>query len=285
MLLKDISPFVRHVRHFTVSDSTPSASKNVRTRDNRLFLVTAGDGEITVGKLRERLTRDTVVLIRAGVEYKITPSPKVSIIVVNFDFTSDFSSQKQSFHPYSSDFPGALESITLDDTDVLDTSLILHDASRFTSRIRSMLNDFYDAPEWRDAFLSATAKAVVLDLVRVKHEASRSVKGQSRLVGEVIAYLREHYADRVENETLAEHLHFTSVYVNRVFKRETGLSLRQYLISLRIDVAKELLSSGEYSPSEAATAVGFDDYPHFSKTFKKMTGRSPSEYSAVFRKL
>jgi AraC-like DNA-binding protein len=218
------------------------------------------------------------VLIRAGVEYRITPRPRVSVIVVNFDITSDFSSIRQSFHPYSSDFPGVLENVSLDDAPALDTALILSDGGRFTSRIRSMLNDFHDVPEWRDAFLSATAKALILDLVRSDMETSRGANGPSRLVREVTAYLREHYADRVENETMAKHFHFTSVYLNRLLKKETGLSLRQYLIALRIDVAKELLSSGEYSPYEVATAVGFEDYPHFSKTFKRATGKSPSEY-------
>ena len=90
--------------------------------------------------------------------------------------------------------------------------------------------------------------------------------------------MREHYSERVENETLSEHFHFTSIYINRVFKRETGTSVRQYLIALRIDIAKELLSSGEYTPSATANLTGFDDYPHFSKTFKKFTGKSPKEY-------
>ena len=37
MLLKDIDPFVRHIRHFTISELSPSAGKDVKTRDNRIF--------------------------------------------------------------------------------------------------------------------------------------------------------------------------------------------------------------------------------------------------------
>ena len=49
MLLKDIDPFVRHIRHFTISELSPSAGKDVKTRDNRIFYVTDGDGSIDFG--------------------------------------------------------------------------------------------------------------------------------------------------------------------------------------------------------------------------------------------
>ena len=278
MLLKDISPFVRHVRHFTISDSTPSSGKDVKTRDNRLFFVTDGQADITIEGKEYQLKRDTLLVIRSGKSYRIIPRKKVSVIVVNFDFTEDFSSITQSFHPFSADFPGVLEDITFDDATDLNDHLITHDGARYESRVRSLLTEFFGKDEWKSAFLGATVKAIILDLARLSALTAKKNCSTSHLVSEVISYLKEHYGERVENETLSEHFHFTSIYINRVFKRETGTSVRQYLIALRIDIAKELLSSGEYTPSATANLTGFDDYPHFSKTFKKFTGKSPKEY-------
>lgn len=278
MLLHSIQPFVRHVRHFTISDNTPSARKDVKTRDNRLFFVTGGDGEISVEGKATSLTRDTLVLIRAGKSYRITPQPKVSVIVVNFDFTDNFSSIKQSFHPFSADFPGVLENVSFEDTPLLVSHLVLRSCPEFNERIRALTNDFSSNAEWREAFLSASLKAIVIDAVKTASDTAEKIR--SPLVKNIVCYMREHYSERVENETLAEHFHFTSVYLNRIFKSEMGVSLRQYLISLRVDIAKELLSFGEYSPYEVALSVGFEDYPHFSKTFKRLTGKTPKEYQS-----
>ena len=278
MLLKDIDPFVRHIRHFTISELSPSAGKDVKTRDNRIFYVTDGDGSIRVGKSLSPLKRDSLVYVRAGVSYRITPEPKLSVIVINFDFTDDFSAVKQSFHPFDKDFPGTLEEILFDDTDAFSSHLILDSSKKYDSQIRGMLSEFHGKGEWRDAFLCATLKALFLDIARRESIGASGKNKPSQLVSDIVEYLRLHYSERVENETLAEHFHFTSVYLNRVFKREMGTSIHQYLITLRVDIAKALLSSGEYTPSEAAEAVGFDDYPHFSKTFKRLSGISPNKY-------
>lgn len=280
MLLKNIQPFVRHVRHFTISDNTPSAYKDVKTRDNRIFFVTNGQGEIRIEGENAPLEKGTLALIRSGKSYRITPNPKLSVIVINFDFTEDFSAIKQSFHPFSADFPGILENITFEDTELLSSHIVLPDHPDLYERIRSLTNDFPEKNEWRDAFLSSSVKALIIDIVRAaSNTISRRTK--SPLVENVIRYMKEHYSERVENETLAERFHFTSVYINRLFKAELGISLRQYLITLRIDTAQELLTSSEYSPYEVALSVGFEDYPHFSKTFKKLTGKTPREYQHV----
>lgn len=278
MLLKDIAPFVRHVRHFTISDNTPNSGKDVKTRDNRIFFITDGQAEVSIEGKEEHLERNTLLLIRSGKSYKIIPKEKVSVIVVNFDFTEDFSAIKQSFSPFSTDFPGTLENVYFDDTSALTEYIITRDGAKFEHRIKSLLTEFFGNDDWQSAFLGASLKAIILDLVRLTSLGTKQNHSAPRLVNDVIAYLKEHYSERVENETLSEHFHFTSIYINRVFKREMGTTVRQYLISLRIDIAKELLSSGEYTPGEAAVLCGFDDYPHFSKTFKKFTGKSPKEY-------
>lgn len=279
MLLKDINPFVRYVRNFTICKGFSSTEKFVRTRDNRLFFVVDGEGSICTEDSEYRLCRHTLVLVHAGEKYRINPKDKLSMIVVNYDYTSDFSSFSQSFHPFSMDFPGVLENITLEDAPLLYASAVFRDGGRFEDRLRSMLADYFDKGDLRDAFLSATMKSIIIDVVGWQSRALHTRSGSSRLVGEVVKYLRENYAERVENETLSEHFHFTSVYVNRVFKKEMGVSVHQYLISLRISIAKELLDTGEYTPTETALLVGFEDYPHFSKTFKRIVGKSPMQYA------
>jgi len=278
MLLKDINPFVRFARQFAISEGMPSVMRRVQTRDNRMFFVVDGQGYIDIEDKIYTLRRHTLVLLHAGEKYRILPSGKLNLIVLNYDYTDRFSSIKRSFSPAFTDFEGVLEEIVFEDTESLHTSLVISDGAKFEDRLRGVLCDFGDDTQLRDSYRSALVKTIIIDAAASTLESVDDIDTSSRLAQSVAGYLREHYSESVENKTLTEHFHFTSVYINRVFKRHIGTTVRQYLISLRIDNAKELLRSGEYTSSEAAVMVGFDDYPHFSKTFKTIVGMTPSKY-------
>ena len=70
----------------------------------------------------------------------------------------------------------------------------------------------------------------------------------------------------------------SEVYFRKIFKNEFKTSPQKYIIGLRIDHAKELILTGDYSLKEIALMSGYLDYKYFSTEFKKMTGVSPSAY-------
>ena len=72
-------------------------------------------------------------------------------------------------------------------------------------------------------------------------------------------------------------LGYQSDYLNRAFKRETGLTLREYRDVFRIETAKRLLLAGQ-RVTDAALATGFTDLNYFSRWFKKWVGISPSQF-------
>ncbi|KGP92996.1 hypothetical protein N780_11715 [Pontibacillus chungwhensis BH030062] len=67
-------------------------------------------------------------------------------------------------------------------------------------------------------------------------------------------------------------------YFSMEFKKEMGESYKQFVTKLRIDKAKILLKNPIYKTYEIADTIGYVDYPHFTKTFKKITGYTPTEY-------
>lgn len=67
-------------------------------------------------------------------------------------------------------------------------------------------------------------------------------------------------------------------YVARLFKQETGRSLRDYVNECRITRAKQMLAAGGRNVSEIAASVGFDNFSYFSTLFKKYVDCPPSEY-------
>ena len=96
---------------------------------------------------------------------------------------------------------------------------------------------------------------------------------------QIIRYIHRHYADDLSLNTLAEVLHMTPGYVSRLFSRESGTTYRKYLTELRVEKAKERLATTGLSIAEVCDRVGFNDYFHFLKTFKRLTGVSPGKYA------
>jgi AraC family transcriptional regulator len=99
--------------------------------------------------------------------------------------------------------------------------------------------------------------------------------------GLIIKYLREveEGADlpRV-SEYLTRNLPCTYPYLSGVFSDEAGLTIEQYLIRLKIERAKALLTENDMTLSEAAWKLGYSSPQHLSGQFRKVTGMSVREY-------
>lgn len=78
---------------------------------------------------------------------------------------------------------------------------------------------------------------------------------------------------------------FSEVHFRKLFKDSYGISPKQYLQNLRLDMAKNLLETGNVSISGISEECGYSSIYYFSKLFKEKTGYSPFEYRERFRKI
>jgi len=101
---------------------------------------------------------------------------------------------------------------------------------------------------------------------------------RSRAVADAIAFIQAHYAHDVKLDDVAAAVHLSPFHLARLFKQVTGASPHQYLVQVRVNAARALLSagSGERSLAEVATAVGFADQSHLTRQFKRHFGITPS---------
>ncbi len=95
-------------------------------------------------------------------------------------------------------------------------------------------------------------------------------------------YIDQHFCEAITLEDLGRLVYLSSGYLAKSFKKATGISLGSYIIDCRITYAKELLMSGDYSVSQAASLSGYDNFTYFSRVFKAKTGMSPKEYKNSF---
>lgn len=96
-------------------------------------------------------------------------------------------------------------------------------------------------------------------------------------------YITQNYYDEeLSIQKLANYLHISSCYLSTIFKKEAGETFLKYLIGIRLNQAKELLTNSDLKTSEIAEKIGYPDLNYFSYFFKKNCGMSPREYKNKF---
>jgi AraC-like DNA-binding protein len=108
---------------------------------------------------------------------------------------------------------------------------------------------------------------------------------QKRVARERVERVKELLARDLVNpptlETLGQEVGCSQFYLSRIFSREVGQTIPQYLRNLRMERAAELLRTGRYNVTEAATEVGYSSLSHFSKAFCETIGCCPVLYPAA----
>ena len=101
------------------------------------------------------------------------------------------------------------------------------------------------------------------------------------LVGELCDYLSEKADSNLTLRELTDRFHFGRSHLCDVFKKCTGYTILQYHTKLRMDRAKKLLSEGNMSISGVSEALGYESPAYFSRTFRRYTGMSPTDFKGV----
>jgi AraC family L-rhamnose operon regulatory protein RhaS len=142
--------------------------------------------------------------------------------------------------------------------------------------------------EQRDGFWPCRSRSYLLELLflidrlyREPQSADIGVLAQVETtdeIGEVILYLHTHYQEKITLAGLACHFNTNRTTLTRQFRAATGLPVMTYLINLRVHLASLMLRNTTLSVTEVMQRVGFIDDTHFTRTFRKHTRTTPSEY-------
>ena len=86
----------------------------------------------------------------------------------------------------------------------------------------------------------------------------------------------------IQVQELAEKLGLTSQYLSKLFKKEVGVTISEYIMARRIEAAENMLKFSEYSPLDIGNYLNFSSHSHFISSFKKHTGMTPKQYRENF---
>jgi len=94
----------------------------------------------------------------------------------------------------------------------------------------------------------------------------------------ILTFMAQNYHEDISLNTLAEKYHFTTVYLSRLIKKETGYSFVDILTCIRLMNAVDLLKDSKCKIHIVCDKVGFKDQRYFSQVFRKVFGHNPVEY-------
>lgn len=103
------------------------------------------------------------------------------------------------------------------------------------------------------------------------------------IVDSAIRYIDEHVCSKISIDDLAECAHANRSYLSAKFKKETGLSIMEYINKKKIEEAERLLRFSDKSLIAIASYLSFSSQSHFQNTFKKVTGKTPTQYQREFK--
>ncbi len=123
------------------------------------------------------------------------------------------------------------------------------------------------------------AERVFVKLLNLNSSSSR------RQASLAMDYIQNHYMDPdLSLNSICSYLNISTSYFSTIFKEATGETFMEVLIRIRMDKARELLENTTLKNYEIAEKVGFSDSHYFGISFKKMTGKTPTEYAREYRK-
>ncbi len=204
------------------------------------------EGQITYTQNGEKYVSDKnhVIILPKGQAYSLHRDEKGDFAVINFEcmnFTTD-----------------KFITIPIKNTDAL-------------------LKDF---EQIKSLYLFKKNKAKIMSLFySIIHKVCSENEAVSNVLLPAINYLEKNLTSPyLSNEILARECNISEVYFRKLFIKTYGITPRQYIISTRIEKAKQLLGDGGLKIGEISEECGFTNPYHFCRLFKERTGDTPTEY-------
>ncbi len=132
------------------------------------------------------------------------------------------------------------------------------------------------APRFRELLSLLLQNIFLLTSRCAEQKESQPVFNQE--LDRAVHFFNDNYKSDISIKDYAAECHVSLSWFIRSFKKYTGVTPMQYILSSRIASAQSLLESSSYTVSEIASIVGYANQMYFSRIFKKQTGMSPMEY-------
>lgn len=173
-------------------------------------------------------------------------------------------------NPYLA-FEGAMEIVSVFASVIIDEKL----QDKFINTLKREILNTESLVELTQIISDTLSKELIKKYEEKKLRNSQPI----RLAKE---FMKENLSKQITVEDVATSVNLSYTYFSGLFKNETGITVSQFLLNIRIEKAKKYLKETTMNLSEISDCVGYSDSKHFSKLFKKATGISFKEYKRLY---
>jgi AraC-like DNA-binding protein len=247
-----------------------------KTYDCRMLYTLKGEASLEMDGNVYTLRHGCAVLFQPGTTYCIRPSESITLTVLDFDFTQDYTSRVDFLlpcPPESFQQELAHEKVTFTDAPELNKSLYLEKAFFLEPTLQSIVFEFQNKHAFFQGKVSTLFKDALFEVIR----ALQGGKELQNVMGSLQQYIDSNISRHITNKELGELTGYNANYLNRLVLGITGMSLHQYILQRRLTLATGLLVTTKQPISEIAINLGFHSASHFSGFFKKATGITPAQ--------
>ncbi|WP_274364977.1 response regulator transcription factor [Paenibacillus thermotolerans] len=129
----------------------------------------------------------------------------------------------------------------------------------------------------------ASLQLWVTELLETAFRQKKQEESNQTVVDKIKRYITLHIDQALSRQYIADYIGLSPDYMVKLFKKETGLSITDYIVQERMSISKELLVKSDLPVSAIALAVGFTNFAYFSTIFKKETALTPQEYRKTYQ--
>lgn len=141
-----------------------------------------------------------------------------------------------------------------------------------SARIWKSKEPFYEMTIYKNIY------EIILSVVKEQQRAYMP-KSQEHLILPAVEKIKTDFTQKgLSISELCELCGISETYFRRIFVNKFGVSPKEFIINKRVDYAKQLLSSGQFSVNETAQLCGYAEECHFSREFTKRTGVNPKDF-------
>ena len=255
-------------------------------KHDSLELVYIASGHITMSYFKQKneppktitVHENQFILIQPGVKHFQSVQSKAHMMVLELRNSNPHvpvntliaNSEFVSLIPSAKNFLQKMEGVQVF-TDI-------HDVKRIFGKILTLLynNQHGQSDEYFAVYYELYLKQLFVEIFKCIN--TKMDTRYNRYIQYVLSFIQKNYGNDVTVAQLAENLNLSPVYLNSVFKKEIGVTVQEYLISVRIEKAQKLLVEQTLTVGAIAKKVGYNTLRSFEVAFLKRVGVSPTEY-------
>ncbi len=240
-----------------------------------IMYVISGKCYVFVNENAHIMKKGDMVLLDANVEHRLLVNPGVPCRILNVEFVFRKNDGNYTCFTHMLKSNEEVESLFKSN----EKNLFIKDPDEICHILKSLIFELDNVNNRNDYTVQLLFSLLFARISRhLNQNFDNETKAEKIYVKKALQFIHDFYDRDLRIRNIAKSVNIHSSYLHRIFKKNTGITIMEYLTKLRIEKAKMLLRQTDISIIDIANYIGINSRQYFTYIFKKNTGKTPREY-------